>query len=94
MYGETSNIVAEKFAAAQKHGLTPILCVGESGPAREARRTFEVLAEELDVVIEKNGTMLLIMRSSPMNPLGCRDRKERNTGAGTRSSRVYTQSPL
>lgn len=57
MYGETSDIVAQKFAAAQKHGLTPILCVGESGPAREARRTFEVLAEELDVVIEKNGTM-------------------------------------
>ncbi|QSX34515.1 triose-phosphate isomerase [Shewanella avicenniae] len=57
MYGETSDVVADKFAAAQKHGLTPILCVGESGPAREARRTFEVLAEELDVVIEKNGTM-------------------------------------
>ncbi|AAN54270.1 triose-phosphate isomerase [Shewanella xiamenensis] len=57
MYGETSNIVAEKFAAAQKHGLTPILCVGESGPAREARRTFEVIAEELDIVIQKNGTM-------------------------------------
>ncbi|MCL1079042.1 triose-phosphate isomerase [Parashewanella spongiae] len=57
MYGETSDIVADKFAAAQKNGLTPILCVGESGPAREARRTFEVIAEELDIVIEKNGTM-------------------------------------
>ncbi|RLV58679.1 triose-phosphate isomerase [Parashewanella curva] len=57
MYGETSAIVADKFAAAQKAGLTPILCVGESGPAREARRTFEVIAEELDVVIEKNGTL-------------------------------------
>lgn len=57
MYGETSDIVADKFAAAQRYGLTPILCVGESGPAREARRTFEVIAEELDVVIEKNGTM-------------------------------------
>lgn len=57
MYGETSDIVAQKFAAAQKYGLTPILCVGESGPAREARRTFEVIAEELDAVIRANGTM-------------------------------------
>jgi len=57
MYGETSEVVAQKFAAAQNHGLTPILCVGESGPAREARRTFEVIAEELDIVIARNGTM-------------------------------------
>jgi triosephosphate isomerase (TIM) len=55
MYGETSSLVADKFAAAQKHGLTPILCVGESDSAREANRTFEVIAEQLNVVIEKNG---------------------------------------
>ncbi|SDI96296.1 MULTISPECIES: triose-phosphate isomerase [Ferrimonas] len=57
MYGETSDIVANKFATAQKMGLTPILCVGESLAAREARRTFEVIAGELDAVIEKVGTM-------------------------------------
>lgn len=55
--GETSFIVAEKFAAARAAGLIPILCLGESGAARQARRAFEVIAEELDIVIEKNGAM-------------------------------------
>ncbi|MFQ2270962.1 triose-phosphate isomerase [Aeromonas enteropelogenes] len=57
LFGETSFIVAEKFAAARAAGLVPILCLGESGAARQARRTFEVIAEELDIVIEKNGAM-------------------------------------
>ncbi|MFM4703399.1 triose-phosphate isomerase [Aeromonas bivalvium] len=57
LFGETSFIVAEKFAAARSAGLIPILCLGESGAARQARRTFEVIAEELDIVIEKNGAM-------------------------------------
>ncbi|GAA4876127.1 triose-phosphate isomerase [Ferrimonas pelagia] len=57
MYGETSDMVAEKFAMAQKMGLTPILCVGESLAARQANRTFEVLAGELDAVLDKVGIM-------------------------------------
>ncbi|SHH72440.1 triose-phosphate isomerase [Ferrimonas marina] len=57
MYGETSDMVAEKFAMAQKMGLTPILCVGESLAAREANRTFEVLTGELDAVVDKVGIM-------------------------------------
>lgn len=57
LFGETSFIVAEKFAAVRAAGLIPILCLGESGAARQARRTFEVIAEELDIVIEKNGAM-------------------------------------
>ncbi|GAA5186216.1 triose-phosphate isomerase [Ferrimonas gelatinilytica] len=55
MYGETSDMVAEKFAMAQRCGLTPILCVGESLAAREANRTFEVLSGELDAVLDKCG---------------------------------------
>lgn len=57
LFGETSFIVAEKFAAVRAAGLIPMLCLGESGAARQARRTFEVIAEELDIVIEKNGAM-------------------------------------
>ena len=53
LFGETSFIVAEKFAAVRAAGLIPILCLGESGAARQAGRTFEVIAEELDIVIEK-----------------------------------------
>ena len=29
LYGESDALVAQKFAAARKHGLSPILCVGE-----------------------------------------------------------------
>ncbi|WP_298441367.1 triose-phosphate isomerase [uncultured Ferrimonas sp.] len=57
MYGESSDIVADKFIMAQKMGLTPILCVGESLAAREASRTFEVLNGELNAVLDKVGIM-------------------------------------
>ncbi|WP_028117617.1 triose-phosphate isomerase [Ferrimonas senticii] len=57
MYGESSDIVADKFVMAQKMGLTPILCVGESLAAREANRTFEVLNGELNAVLDKVGIM-------------------------------------
>ena len=55
IYGETDAQVAAKFAAAQKAGLTPILCVGESLSERESARTEEVVARQLDAVIESAG---------------------------------------
>ncbi|MEM9209388.1 MAG: triose-phosphate isomerase, partial [Pseudomonadota bacterium] len=45
MYGETSEQVAAKFAAAQAAGLTPVLCVGESQSQREAGETSTVVDE-------------------------------------------------
>ena len=39
MYGETDQIVAVKFKAAQEAGLIPILCVGELLAEREANQT-------------------------------------------------------
>ena len=56
MYNDTSDVVTEKFSAALQHGLTPILCVGESSEARSEGRTFDVIAEELDVIVAKNGS--------------------------------------
>lgn len=35
LYGETNEIVAEKYMAAQRAGITPILCVGETLEQRE-----------------------------------------------------------
>lgn len=54
-HGETSHLIAEKFAAAQKQGLTPILCMGESSSEREANQTFKVIGDEINTVIERNG---------------------------------------
>lgn len=59
LYGESSNLVAEKFAAARKAGLTPILCVGETLAQRESGVTEAVVAEQLDAVIGQSGVQSL-----------------------------------
>jgi triosephosphate isomerase (TIM) len=59
LYGEGSVLVAEKFVAAQKAGLTPVLCVGETLEQREAGATELVVAEQLDAVIALAGVQAL-----------------------------------
>jgi triosephosphate isomerase len=51
LYGESDELVARKFAAAQARGLTPILCLGEQLAERDAGRTHEVVGRQLDAVI-------------------------------------------
>lgn len=53
--GESSGLVAEKYASAQKAGLTPILCVGETLEQREAGMTETVVGEQLAEVIKVRG---------------------------------------
>ncbi len=55
IYGETDSLVAEKYARGLQEGLTPILCVGELLEEREAGKTEEVVARQLDAAIEKVG---------------------------------------
>lgn len=59
LFGESSQAVAEKYVAAQKAGLIPILCVGESLEQREAGETEQVVAEQLEAVITKAGVASL-----------------------------------
>jgi triosephosphate isomerase len=47
MMGETNEMVAAQAAAAQAEGLVPILCVGESETAYNAKQTMEVLTTQL-----------------------------------------------
>ena len=54
-HGETSALVARKFAAARAGGLTPILCVGETLDERKEGLTEAVIARQLKAVIELNG---------------------------------------
>ncbi|MBU1236203.1 MAG: triose-phosphate isomerase [Gammaproteobacteria bacterium] len=54
-YGDTDAVVASKFAAALKVGLTPILCVGETLAERESDITDKVVIRQLDVVIATSG---------------------------------------
>lgn len=55
LYGESNHQVAEKFIAAQSKGLTPILCVGETLEQREQGDTLDVIAAQVDAVIELSG---------------------------------------
>jgi len=59
VFGDTDEIVAQKFAAVLKHGMTPILCVGETLAEREKGITEKVVARQLDVVLKHNGTASL-----------------------------------
>jgi triosephosphate isomerase len=55
LYRENDQLVARKFASAHARGLVPILCVGEQLADREAARTREVIARQLDAVLELSG---------------------------------------
>ncbi len=55
LYGEDSATVALKFRAAQAARLVPILCVGETLDQRESAITEQVVADQLDAVIELEG---------------------------------------
>jgi triosephosphate isomerase len=53
--GESSEIVAAKFRAAQDAGLIPVLCVGETQNERETGQTEAVVDEQLNAVIDDSG---------------------------------------
>jgi triosephosphate isomerase len=55
LYGESDELVARKYLAAQAAGLVPILCVGETLAEREAGSTEQVVARQLDAVIKAAG---------------------------------------
>jgi triosephosphate isomerase len=59
IYGESDADTASKFAAARKAGLVPILCVGELLEEREQGITEQVVARQLDAVIDLEGVAAL-----------------------------------
>lgn len=52
LFGESDEQVASKTVVALAHGLTPIICVGESLAEREAGDTLKVIARQLRAVRE------------------------------------------
>jgi triosephosphate isomerase len=55
LFGEDDAVIAGKFAAAQRGGLVPVLCVGETLAERRAGRTEAVVAGQLQAVLERVG---------------------------------------
>jgi triosephosphate isomerase len=54
-HAEVDVIVAEKAKTALAHGITPIVCVGETLAERDAGQTEEVVKRQMAAVIHVNG---------------------------------------
>ncbi len=50
-FGETDATVSRKVGAARRHGLTPIICVGEHESDRDAGRTREIVAAQIQAAL-------------------------------------------
>lgn len=51
VFGETDEETARKVAAARRHGLVPVLCVGETLEERRAGRVDDVILRQLDAAL-------------------------------------------
>jgi triosephosphate isomerase len=51
LHGESDQLVADKARAALAHGITPIVCVGETREQRESGQTDAVVKRQLSAVI-------------------------------------------
>jgi triosephosphate isomerase len=70
LYRESDAQVAAKLVAAVTHGVTPILCVGETLEEREAGRTEEVVARQLDAVVNKDEFSRAVLAYEPVWAIG------------------------
>ncbi len=57
-YCESDENIATKFMQAKSHGLTPVLCVGETLIEREAGVMEMVVAKQLDTIISMYGASM------------------------------------
>jgi triosephosphate isomerase len=55
LFGETDETVNKKVQAALSHGLTPIVCVGETLEENEAGRTAEVVSRQMAEGLDRLG---------------------------------------
>lgn len=53
IFGETDEMLNSKVLAAQKHGLTPIFCVGETLDQRKAGKAQEVVQQQIELGLAK-----------------------------------------
>jgi triosephosphate isomerase (TIM) len=58
-HAESDELVARKYAVAKAAGLVPIFCVGETLEEREAGITEQVVARQLDALIDLEGVEAL-----------------------------------
>lgn len=59
MYGESDEITAIKYGAVLKNGLKPIFCIGETLEERESGVTNDVIARQIDAILNSDGVASL-----------------------------------
>lgn len=69
LYGECDVMVVQKFEQAQREGLVPILCVGETLEQREAGQTLAVVSDQLRAVINSAGVHALLQAAIAYEPV-------------------------
>ena len=90
-FAETDETVGLKVAAAVKHGLTPLICIGETREQRDADRAETVLAEQvktsLSQLSEEQKTAQILFAYEPVWAIGaggtpasasCADKQQRH----------------
>ncbi|GIT88787.1 triose-phosphate isomerase [Roseobacter sp. OBYS 0001] len=70
-FGETDETVGLKVAAAVRHGLIPLICIGETLEEREAGRAKEVLAAQVSAALARvTGTVPVLLAYEPVWAIG------------------------
>jgi len=70
LFGESDAFVAEKVRAAWIHGLTPILCVGETLEERQGGRAWEVVERQLSSALGDGLLGPLVIAYEPVWAIG------------------------
>jgi triosephosphate isomerase (TIM) len=72
-FGETDETVNKRLKAAQKHGLIPILCVGETKQQRDAGETESIITAQLEKDLIEVDQQNLIIAYEPIWAIGTGD---------------------
>jgi triosephosphate isomerase (TIM) len=72
-FGETDETVNLRLKAAQKHKLTPILCVGETKQQRDAGETEDIIINQLKIDLVDIDQSSLVIAYEPIWAIGTGD---------------------
>jgi len=72
-FGETDETVNKRLLAAQRHGLIPILCVGETKEQRDADETEAIITKQLTQDLVDVDQQQLVIAYEPIWAIGTGD---------------------